>query len=48
MWEADSESVAREVENYFLNEFPEKESERMKGGGGGDIDGRKSVFVYIF
>jgi len=48
MWEADSESVAREVTYCFRHEFPEEKTKRMKGGVGGDIDGRKSVFVYIF
>jgi hypothetical protein len=48
LWKADSESVAREVENYFLHVFPEQEFKRMKGGTGGDIDGRKSIYVYIF
>ncbi len=47
-WEADSIAVAREVETYFLNEFPAKASERMKGGTGGDIDPSKTVYVYIF
>ncbi len=48
MWDADSEKVAREVETYFLNEYPEEKSKRMKGGTGGDIDGRKTVYVYIY
>lgn len=48
MWEANSEEVAREVENYFINEYPAEKSKRMKGGVGGDIDGRKTVYVYIY
>ena len=43
--EADSLDIAREVENYFLNEYPEQESKRMKGGTGGDISQKKAVFV---
>ncbi len=47
-WEADSLTVAQAVETYFINDFPAKESERMKGGTGGDIDGRKTIHVYIY
>ena len=47
-WEASSEAEARIVEDYFINEFPEEKSKRMNGGVGGDIDGRKAVYVYIF
>lgn len=47
-WTADSLEAARAVETYFLNEFPSKESERMKGGTGGDMDARKTAYVYIF
>ncbi len=47
-WEADSLEVAREVETYFLNDFPEKEEDRMNGGTGGDIDNNKTVYVYIY
>jgi len=48
MWKADSLEVAREVETYFLNEFPKDESKRMSGGTGGDIDNRKTIYVYIY
>ena len=41
VWEADSLSVARDVEKHFLDKG-------MKGGEGGDIDDRKTVYVYIF
>jgi hypothetical protein len=37
-WEADSESIARDVEDYFLKKG-------MKGGGGG---GKSPDHVYIF
>lgn len=37
-WKADSESIARDVEEYFLNKG-------MKGGGGG---GEKPTYVYVF
>ena len=47
-WEADSLAIAREVEKFFLNEFPEQESKRMKGGTGGDMSPNKRVYVYIF
>lgn len=47
-WEADSLDVAREVENFFLNEYPEQKSKRMKGGTGGDMSPRKTAYVYIF
>jgi len=47
-WAADSEAVARNVEDYFINEYPASKSDRMKGGVGGNIDGRKTVYVYIF
>jgi len=47
-WEADSLDIAREVENYFLNEYPEQKSNRMKGGTGGDMSPYKTAYVYIF
>ena len=39
--EADSLSVARDVEKYFHDKG-------MRGGGGGDVDDIKTVYVYIF
>jgi len=47
-WEADSLDIAREVENYFLNEYTEQKSNRMKGGTGGDMSPYKTAYVYIF
>ena len=47
-WEADNLDIAREVENYFINKYPEKESKRMKGGTGGDMSAHKTAYVYIF
>lgn len=47
-WEADSLDIAREVETYFINEYPEKEAKRMKGGTGGDMSAHKTAYVYIF
>ena len=40
-WEADSVSVARDVERHFKNKG-------MDGGLGGDPDDTKPVYVYIF
>ena len=40
-WEADSLSDARDIESHFLGKG-------MKGGGGGDLDANKTVYVYIF
>ena len=40
-WEADSKSVAEAVENHFIGK-------KMKGGTGGNTDGSKTVYVYIF
>lgn len=37
-WKADSETIARNVEEYYLDKG-------MKGGGGGDTNGN---YVYIF
>ncbi|MDX9905902.1 MAG: hypothetical protein RBS55_04860 [Bacteroidales bacterium] len=47
-WTADSLAVAREVETYFLNEYPEQASKRMKGGTGGDMSPYTTAYVYIF
>jgi hypothetical protein len=47
-WEADSLLVARDVETYFLNDYPEQASKRMKGGTGGDMSAHKTAYVYIF
>jgi len=47
-WEADSLQVARDVETYFLNDYPEQASKRMKGGTGGDMSAYKTAYVYIF
>ncbi len=41
-WQADSLSDAEQIESYFINE------KGMKGGTGGDLDARKTVYVYIF
>lgn len=48
IWTADSLAIAREIETYFLNDFPAKKSERMKGGTGGDMDENETAYVYIF
>jgi hypothetical protein len=41
-WTADSLSDAQDIESYFINE------KKMKGGTGGDLDFRKTTYVYIF
>jgi hypothetical protein len=41
-WEADTLSDAQAVESHFINE------RKMKGGTGGDLSARKTVYVYIF
>jgi len=41
-WRADSLSDAEQIETYFINE------KDMKGGTGGDLDARKTVYIYIF
>ncbi len=41
-WQADSFSDAQDLENYFIN------TKKMKGGTGGDLSSRKTVYVYIF
>jgi hypothetical protein len=41
-WKAESLSDAQDVESHFIN------SRNMKGGTGGDMDARKTIFVYIF
>jgi len=48
IWEADNLETAREVETYFLNEYPSDESKRMKDGTGGDMTENKTPYVYIF
>ncbi len=48
IWKASSLNIAREVETYFLNEYPAEESKRMKGGTGGDMPENKTAYVYIF
>ena len=41
-WEADSLEDAQAVESHFIKKL------EMKGGTGGDLDTRKTVYVYIF
>ena len=41
-WIADSLSDAQDTESYFIN------TKGMKGGTGGDLSPRKTVYVYIF
>lgn len=41
-WEADSLADAKTVESHFINKM------KMKGGTGGDLDARKTTYVYIF
>ncbi len=41
-WVADSLSDAQDIESYFIN------TKGMKGGTGGDLSARKTVYVYIF
>lgn len=41
-WVADSLSDAQGLESYFIN------TKGMKGGTGGDLSARKTVYVYIF
>lgn len=41
-WKADSYSVAKEIEAFFINE------KRMSGKIVGDLDPRKAIYVYIF
>ena len=40
-WEADSLSDAQDIEAHFINKG-------MKGGVGGDLSSRKTVYVYVF
>jgi hypothetical protein len=40
-WTADSLSDAQDIERHFVNKG-------MKGGTGGDLDSRKTTYVYIF
>jgi hypothetical protein len=47
-WEADSITVAREVEGYFLNEFPSLKSQRMKAAQYGELDNERALYIYIF
>lgn len=41
MWEVSSRSVAADLEKHFTEKG-------MKGASGGDIDEKKTIFVYIF
>ena len=41
-WQADSLADAEAVESHFINKMG------MKGGTGGDLDARKTTYVYIF
>lgn len=41
-WVADSLSEAQEIESFFINQ------KGMKGGPGGDLSSRRTVYVYIF
>ncbi len=41
-WVADSLSDAQDIESYFIN------TKGMKGGTGGDLSARRTVYVYIF
>jgi len=41
-WEADSLDDAQAIEAYFINE------KGMEGGTGGDLNARRSLYVYIF
>lgn len=41
-WVADSLSDAQDIESYFIN------IKGMKGGTGGDLSSKKTVYVYIF
>jgi hypothetical protein len=41
-WQADSLSDAQEIETYFI------QTKGMKGGEGGNLSARKTVFVYVF
>lgn len=41
-WQADSLSDAQEIETYFI------QTKGMKGGEGGDLSSRKTVYVYVF
>jgi hypothetical protein len=40
-WQADSLSDAQDIESHFINKG-------MKGGVGGDLSDRKTVYVYMF
>ena len=40
-WQADSLADAQEIETHFINKD-------MKGGEGGDLSPRKTVYVYVF
>jgi hypothetical protein len=41
-WTAESLSDAQDIESYFISQ------KGMKGGTGGDLNARKTVYVYIF
>lgn len=40
-WQADSLSDAQDIESHFINKG-------MKGGTGGDLSARRTVYVYVF
>jgi hypothetical protein len=40
-WKADSLSDAQDIERHFINKG-------MKGGTGGDLSDRRTVYVYVF
>ena len=40
-WQADSLADAQDVESYFINKG-------MTGGTGGNLDSRRTVYVYVF
>lgn len=41
-WTADSLKDAQDIESYFIND------KKMKGGTGGDLSSRSTVYVYVF
>jgi len=47
-WEADNIIVAREVEHYFLNQFPLLKSQRMKAVKHEELDEKRTLYIYIF
>ncbi len=40
-WQTDSLSDTQDIESHFINKG-------MKGGTGGDLSSRKTVYVYVF